>query len=348
MTRPRVSRLELEAREQGEMLRARTEPGWEHAERAARALAGEDVDYLVIAARGSSDNAARYAQYLLGAEARLVVALAAPWLYKGNAPPLLERGAVLAISQSGRSPDIAAVLAAAQAQRRPTIAVTNDPDSPLAALADVVVPLMAGEERAVAATKTYLASLHAVAQIAARLRNESDHAGWFGRLPDLVSESIDGLLASRSRFDRLAGITLLTVVGRGLQFPTAYETALKVRELSAIPAEAFSLPDLIHGPIAALGGSGAIWLVSTAGRQQPDRAAFDALRRDVGASVVVSDRDELVAAADIGIPIAARTPEWLAPILAVLPAQAAALRLGELRGVDVDHPPRLRKVTLTR
>lgn len=340
--------LEREAREQGDVLAARADPGWEPAQLAARALARDDVEYLVVAGRGTSDNAARYAQYLLGIDANLVVGLAAPWLYESDSPPRLSRGAVLAISQSGRSPDVAAVLAAARAQRRPTIAITNDAASPLAELADVVVPMLAGEERSVAATKTYLASLHAIAQIATCLRDRTGREGWFARLPELVAAATDELFTTRERFDPLSGVTLLTVVGRGLQFPTAHETALKVRELSAIPAEAFSPPDLIHGPIAALGQSGALWVLSTAGREQPDAAALEALRGEVGVAVAVSDRDALVEAADVGVRLPRGIPDWAAPMLAVIPAQAAALRLGEMRGVDVDHPPGLRKVTLTR
>jgi glucosamine--fructose-6-phosphate aminotransferase (isomerizing) len=330
------------------MLAARTEPGWERAQIAARTLARDDIDYIVIAARGTSDNAARYAQYLLGTDAHLVVALAAPWLYESQSPPRLARGAVVAVSQSGRSPDVAAVLAAARAQRRPTIAITNDPGSPVAELADVVVPMLAGEERSVAATKTYLASLHAIAQIATCLKDDAGRAPWFARLPELVVATTEELFTTRSRFDPLSGMELVTVVGRGLQFPTAHETALKVRELSAIPAEAFSPPDLIHGPIAALGQRGALWIVSTAGREQPDEAAFDALRAGVGTTVAVSDRAGLVEAADVGVRIQSGIPEWAAPMLAVIPAQAAALRLGEIRGVDVDHPHGLHKVTLTR
>jgi glucosamine--fructose-6-phosphate aminotransferase (isomerizing) len=348
MTSSTPTRLELEAREQGDVLAARAERGWEHAAAAAHVLGRDDVDYLVIAARGTSDNAARYAQYLLGLRARLVVGLAAPWLYSGDRPPRLTRAAVLAISQSGRSPDIVGVLAAARRQGRPTMAITNDPGSPLAAVADVLVPLLAGEEQSVAATKTYLASLHAIAQIGACLDPDPDDADWFGRVPGLVSAMAAAQLAGRSQFDRLGRSALTTVVARGLQLPTAHETALKLRELSAIPAEAFSLPDLLHGPIAALRASGAVWLVSTAGREHPDRAVFDALRADTGTSVAVSDHEDLLAAADIGVRIEPDLPEWLAPMLAVIPAQAAALRLGEITGVSVDHPHGLHKLTLTR
>jgi glucosamine--fructose-6-phosphate aminotransferase (isomerizing) len=344
-----ISRLEQELREQGAVLAARSDPGWESAAAAARLLSADDVDYLVIAARGTSDNAARYAQYLLGLDARLPVALAAPWLYAGGAPPpLLHRGAVLAISQSGRSPDVVAVVTAAHAQRRPTIALTNDVGSPLAQAADVVVPLLAGAERSVAATKTYLASLHAIAQISAQLVAGRDRSSAFARLPAIVSETVNEQLSERERFDRLDKATLLTVVGRGLQFPTAHETALKVRELSGIPAEAFSPPDLLHGPVAALNKSGVLWLVATHGSEHPDRNWIRAIARDVGLTVAVSDRHELLDEVDIGIPIVDGLEPWLAPMIAVIPGQAAALRLGELRGVELDRPHGLNKVTLTQ
>ncbi len=353
-----LSWLEQELCEQGEVLAARAAQGWQSARAAADALRSDDVDYLVIAARGTSDNAARYAQYLLGVQSRIPVALAAPWLYSGDSPPLLARGAVVAISQSGRSPDIAAVVAAARDQRRPTVVITNDLDSPLAAAADVVVPLLAGVERSVAATKTYLASLHAIAQITACVAGTEDAWGaWFEHLPSLVSATVSDQLAERGRFDPLNQMGLVTALGRGLQFPTAFETALKIRELSGIPAEAFSPPELVHGPIAALGPSGAVWLVSTTGRGRPDRAAFELLRHGSGLSVVVSDDDELLAAADIGVRVGGvrvggvgvgpGLAEWVAPMIAVIPGQVAALRLGELRGVDLDRPHGLRKVTLT-
>jgi glucosamine--fructose-6-phosphate aminotransferase (isomerizing) len=341
------SQLEREMREQGDVLAARTGPGWPAAESAASVLRREDVQYVMIAARGTSDNAARYAQYLLGLEARLPAGLATPWLYSSDAPPLLARGALLAISQSGQSPDIVRVVEAARAQARPTIAITNDLDSPLAAAADTVVPLLAGEEQSVAATKTYLASLHAIAQITACLRPDPGWTSWFRRVPELVAAAVELSLAQRSRFDRLVDVSLVTAVGRGLELSTVYETALKLRELSGIPAEAFSLPDLVHGPIAALRSSGAVWLVSTTGHDQPDRRALDLLRRVAGLTLAISDDEELLAAADIGVPIEPRLPQWLAPILAVIPGQAAALRLGELQDTDLDRPAGLTKVTLT-
>src|SRR5216117_3939902 len=146
---------------------------------AARALADElafrDIRYVVIAARGSSDNAARYAQYLFGAVNRLPVALATPSLYTlYRTPPRLDSALVIGISQSGASPDVWSVVAEARAQGCPTIAITNEPSSPLAEAAEHVIALHAGPERAVAATKTYLNSLAAVALVSASLTGDRD------------------------------------------------------------------------------------------------------------------------------------------------------------------------------
>jgi glucosamine--fructose-6-phosphate aminotransferase (isomerizing) len=329
--------LEREIREQADVLAARAAPGRDHAERAAALLRRPGVDYLIVAARGSSDNAARYAQYLLGAQARLPVGLAAPWLYGRGRPPLLHGGAVLAISQSGRSPDVTGVVAAAREQGRPAIVITNEPESPMASVADVVVPLLVDSERSVAATKTYAASLHAVAQIADALVGLEP----FDRLVDVLRSTADEQLGSRDRFDRLGDASFITAVGRGLEYATAHETALKLRELTGIPAEALSPPDLMHGPVAALGPTGWLWGV------EPGRDLLDAVAARGTPAVIVSHDDALLDAAQVPVRVPAGLPGWAQPIVSVVPGQAAALRLAELRGVDVDAPHGLAKVTLT-
>ena len=346
-----TSALETELRHQGSALAAREQQGWSDAAEASRLLRADDIDYLLIAARGSSDNAARYGQYLFGLEAGLSVALAAPWLFgHGHDPPRLGRAAVLAISQSGQSPDVAAVVAAARRQRRPTIALTNFPDSPVARRADVVVDLGVGPERSVAATKTYLASLHALVQIAARLRPRREWEQWLGRLPELVSEAVETELDHRGRFDGLNDLALLTMLGRGLDFAAAFETALKVRELSGKPAEAFSPPDLMHGPVAAIDRRTALWVVSGARDTDPEllRLVGRRLRPRAGLAIAVSPDPRLLTLTDITVPLPKELPGWAAAIAAVIPGQIAALRLAELGGVEIDTPHGLRKVTMTR
>jgi glucosamine--fructose-6-phosphate aminotransferase (isomerizing) len=341
--------LEREILAQGGALRDRAAAGAEAAEAAAAALR-DGVDYLLVAARGSSDNAARYAQYLLGAEAGLTVALAAPWLYAGpRRAPRIGAGAVLGISQSGRSPDIVAVLAAARAQGRPTAAITNDVDAPLAQAAELVIPLAVGPERSVAATKTYTASLHAVAQLAAALDPDGRVAGGIGELPNLVTAIAAEQLATRRRFELLESAQRIVVVGRGFAYATAHETALKLRELSGIAAEAFSPPDLLHGPVAALDRGTALWVIAPGPDPAGETAALvRALRERSGPAIVVGTDRDVLQLADVPVPLPERLADWAAAFAAVVPAQAAALWLAERLGVEVDRPHRLQKVTLTR
>jgi glucosamine--fructose-6-phosphate aminotransferase (isomerizing) len=345
--------LERELREQGAVLAARAPAGAGAAQDAAALIARDDVDVVLIAARGSSDNAARFGQYLLGLETQRLTALATPWLYDGppeQPRPRLRGVAAIGISQSGRSPDIVAVLAAARAQGRPTIAITNDERSPLAEQADVIVPLGAGEERSVAATKTYLASLHALVQIVDALAPDPERTAWLDRLPELVEAEVVQQLDTRDRFRPIHGLELTTVVGRGLCFATALETALKLRELTGVPAEGFSPPDLLHGPVAALSKRGASWIVS-AGRRDAAEAheLLPTLLERTAVTVVVADDDALLRGDDvIAVRLPQGAPDWVGAALAVIPAQAAALFLAQLRGVEVDHPHGLAKVTLTR
>jgi glucosamine--fructose-6-phosphate aminotransferase (isomerizing) len=256
---------------------------------------------------------------------------------------------VLGISQSGRSPDIVAVLAAARAQERPAVAMTNDEGSPLARTADVVIPLAVGPERSVAATKTYTASLHAVAQLVAALEPDGRVAEGIGQLPALVTAIAAEQLSTRRRFEALESAERIVVVGRGFAYATAHETALKLRELSGTPAEAFSPPDLLHGPVAALDRGTALWVIAPARDEDGETAALvRTLRERGGPAVVVAVDPGVLELGDVAVVLPERLADWAAAFVAVLPAQAAALWLAERRGVEVDEPHGLHKVTLTR
>src|SRR3954471_1119856 len=221
----------------------------------ARALRGRRLGYVMIAARGSSDNAARYAQYLFGARLALPVALAAPsleTLYCAAAVPHRGEALVIGISQSGRSPDVAGVVAAARVAGAPTVAITNDASSPLAHAADLLLELGVGPERSVAATKTYTASLAALASLVAELRDDDRDRAALLRVPSLVRQAVDGAFAAVEALDEHTAAPHLLMLGRGYNYATAMEIALKVRELTANVAEGFSSADLMHGPIAAI------------------------------------------------------------------------------------------------
>lgn len=344
-----MSLLEKELLEQGTALGRRSRADRSAIAAAAALIAQPDVDFLVLAARGSSDNAARFAQYAFGSDLRLPVALAAPSLFREQRrSPDLRGAAVLGISQSGQSPDIVRVLAEGCAQHRPTIALTNDPESPLASVADIVIPLKTGPEKSVAATKTYLSSLYVMEQIIDQIRPNGDRRRWLERLPEIVDERIRKEFSERARFDLLKNVNVLTVIGRGLDYSAAFETALKVRELAGIATEAFSPADLLHGPVAGISDSGGLWIIDTPNaRDETLTDLLGAIRGLDLPTVVVSHRIDQPAPGYLPIELPPHLPGWVRSILAVLSGQVAAFHLATRRNVDLDHPHGLAKVTLT-
>jgi glutamine---fructose-6-phosphate transaminase (isomerizing) len=315
---------------------------------ALRALAGElrrcRPRYAVIAARGSSDNAARYAQHVLGRVLRLPVVLATPSLHTlYDAPPRFIDAMVIGISQSGASPDVVSVVAEGARQGALTAAITNDPSSPLAAVATHVVDLGAGEERSVAATKTYTASLAAIAALAAE--GDPELTREVAHLPQALAAQLALADAADAAARAAAGWERLTVVGRGAHYATAFEAALKVRELAGIVAEAYSPADLLHGPIATAGPGQPLLAIAPVGPTEGSMRELVAAARERGAHVAAIGHDPALGDPFLEI---VDVPEWLGPAVAIVPAQLLAVGLAERRGVDVDAPFGLSKITLTR
>jgi glucosamine--fructose-6-phosphate aminotransferase (isomerizing) len=344
-----MSWLESELREQPEALARFLDRQGARAAAIAPLLRREDVRYILIASRGSSSNAARYAQYLLGRANRVPVMFSTPSLFTVyGQPPRLDGALVVGISQSGASPDVGSVLAEAHRQGRPTIAITNDPASPLAEAADEVLELEAGDERAVAATKTYLNSLGAVALLFAESTRDATARTQLDALPRAIERQIALSFADVPQLGEYAAGPGATVVGRGVNYGTAFEIALKIRELSGLVVEAYSPADLMHGPIAAIRPDWPVVLVAPSGPAHESVAeALRALAERGARLLAVSDVPELLARADTPLPLAGAVPEWLSPLVAVIPGQVAAMRLAELRGLDLDAPVGLRKITLT-
>ena len=223
-----TTHLERELREQPAALERLLATQRASAERIAALLRRDDVGYVLIASRGSSSNAARYAQYVLGRAHRVPVAFATPSLYTlYGQPPRLDGALVLGISQSGRSPDVKEVLEEARRQGRPTVAITNDVASPLAAAADEVLALEAGEELAVAATKTYLNSLGAIALLFAVSTSDENALHELEQIPAHVALQLERSWDDAQRLDRLGELQGGTAVARGVNYATAYEIALE-------------------------------------------------------------------------------------------------------------------------
>lgn len=344
------SNLERELRDQPQALERLLELQRPAAERIAGLFRRDDVHYVLIASRGSSSNAARYAQYVLGRAHRVPVAFATPSLYTlYEQPPRLDGALVVGISQSGRSPDVKEVIEEARRQGRPTVAITNDPSSPLALASDEVLALEAGDELAVAATKTYVNSLGAIALLFATSTDDRDALVELERVPAQLALQIERSWDDVRSLDRLGAIEGGTVVARGVNYATSFEVALKIRELSGLLFESYSAADLMHGPVAAISEGWPVLAIA------PRGPAFDVLTESLEALrarrprlLVVSDDERALARADVALPLWTVVPEWLSPLVAVVPGQLAALRLAQLRGIDLDSPLGLSKVTMTR
>lgn len=321
----------------------------------AEALAAEikrrAIQYVVIAARGTSDNAGRYAQYLLGAANGLYVGLATPSLFSiYDAPPNFGPNAlVLGISQSGKSPDIVGVLTEARRQGALTASLTNFPDSDLGRTSDYVLALHAGEEKAVAATKTYTAELGAVALLSVALSGDPARAAALEAVPEQMGRA----LALNSDLPRIAEryryMQTCVAIGRGYNYATAFELALKLKEMTYTVIESYSSADFMHGPLAVISPGFPVAVVAPSGKMLPEMMSFMGTLKERGAELIVfSDDADAAAMGRVALALPAGVPEWLSPICAIVPGQLLATYLAYTRDLDPDQPRALRKVTETR
>jgi glucosamine--fructose-6-phosphate aminotransferase (isomerizing) len=302
----------------------------------------------VIAARGSSDHAALYAKYLFGVRNRALVALAAPSLFTHYArPPDLEGQCVIGISQSGASPDVVSVLEEARRQGALTIAISNDAESPLGQAAEYVLTLGTGQERSVPASKTYTASLLALALISQAVDEDAEFAAALDMVPRAMAKALELDSDLEKLVVPLTG-TRVIVLGRGFNFSTAEELALKLMETSYVMARAWSVADFEHGPIAVVEAGIPIVVVDGGGAVATSMVS---IRDRVGAKgcPVVQLIDGEIAKVDPSttVQIASGLPEELTPISLAVLAQLLANRVAVSRGFNPDSPREIHKVTRT-
>ena len=302
---------------------------------------------VLLAARGTSDHAALYAKYLVEVTHQLPAGLVSPsTLTAYGAKPDLRDVLLLAISQSGGSPDLVRTVEVARAQGALTLAVTNNAGSALAQAAEQHVDILAGAERAVAATKSYTAQLLALYLLLLRVRDGS-LSGPARALPDLGNELLQREPDIAQHAQRYRFAQRLLTTARGYSYPTAREAALKLMETSYVSAQAFSGADLMHGPLAIVDAQVPVLAVVADG--PGGRAMRQVLPRltAAGADVFTVGTQESVAGSTGGIALPAGVPEELSPILEILPFQQLALHVAVLRGENPDAPRGLRKVTET-
>lgn len=319
------------------------------AQELAAAIRSRAIDHIVIAARGTSDNAARYAQYVFGTMNRLPVGLAAPSMFTlYQRPPVFGNALVLGISQSGKSPDIVSVLAEARRQGSLTAAITNEAGSDLAQAADFVIPLHAGKERAVAATKTYTAELAAIALISAMLAQDGEMLDDLRRVPAVVRQTLEVEAKVEHFAPRYRYMTRSVAVGRGYNYSTAFEMALKLKEMTYTIVEPYSSADFLHGPLAMIEQGFPVMMVAASGVLLAEMQSFIRTIQDHKAEVlVISDDAETLGMSPLALPVPAMLPEWLSPISMIVPGQLLSLHLASVRGFNVDQPRSINKVTET-
>ncbi|GAB3000991.1 SIS domain-containing protein [Saccharothrix stipae] len=313
----------------------------------ASVIAERRPRFVLLAARGSSDHAALYAKYLTEVLLELPAGLVSPsttTLY--GAQPDLRDVLLVAVSQSGGSPDLLEVTESARARGALTVAVTNTASSPLNGAAELSVDVGAGVEQAVAATKTYSATLLALYLLVDAIRG-GDGAAVSG-LGDLARSTLDSSADPVAEaVQRYRFVDRVLTTGRGYSLPTALESALKLAETSYLAARAYSGADLLHGPVAAVDAETAVLAVTSSGKGGDAlHDVLDAVHGRGADVLAVGSASDKVSAA-LRIPVA-ETAEEVAPILEILPIQRLAHGLALARGGDPDNPRGLNKVTRTR
>jgi glucosamine--fructose-6-phosphate aminotransferase (isomerizing) len=337
-----------EIREQPDALRRLLSHEAEFADVAA---AARERNLVRLVAHGSSDNAASYGVYAFGllpgwTALRDSISLT---VYSG-AKLDLTGSTVLALSQSGRTPDVVSYVELARAAGAFTVAVTNDPDSALGRAAEAILPLGAGAERSIAATKTYLNTVAALALLAAHAAGRGhEFADGIGKVADQIEGVLPALEAKVSELAvSFAFVGRMFVIGRGTELATAREVALKLLETCRVAADPMTATAFAHGPVSALDAFFPVWAVASKNQNVSVVREAVARARSAGSAVVATGD----AAGEVDATYRLPTPEpaipLLSPLLSVLPGQLFARALALAKGFDPDYPQRLEKVTLAR
>ena len=327
----------------------------EHAGEFARvaSLARERGTRLVrMVGHGSSDNAASYGVYAFGLLPRLTALRDSISLSVYYGSELEMAGSlVIGLSQSGRTPDVVEYVSRARRAGAFTVAITNDPESDLAGAAEALLPLGAGEERAVAATKTYVNTLAALVLLAAHMADQGESC-----VDDLLTV-IDQMEATIPELEQqmptvalpFSFVGRMFVIGRGVELSTAREIALKLLETCRIAAEPLTATDLAHGPVAALDPFFPVWAIASPDETLPAVVEATARVRETGATLVASGAAAgQIAQPDYVLPVPAPPAPLLAPLLSVIPGQLFAWALARAKRLDPDRPSGLSKVTFAR
>ena len=346
-----MSKMRSEILSQGSVLAQAIPQQLRDAEAVRTVLGGQPIRFVSIVARGTSDHAAVYGQYLLQYANGLPVGLATPSIHTlYNKQLNMEGGLVIGISQSGQGTDVIETLDQARAAGASTIAITNDLASPLAQMAQLPIGLYAGAEESVAATKTFTTSISALICLSKALGAPQELLEGFEELPEKMDAAMNALDAPIAQFaSTLKDAQDLVSLGRGFQYPIALETALKLKETCYLMAMGMSSADFLHGPIAIVEEQMPILMFGAPGSTSQMQVELAQRLRDQGANLAVMGSDEeLLAKGSAAFPIEFDVAEPLLPLLTILGGQLLSCNLASAKGLDPDKPRGLQKVTKTR
>ena len=343
--------LHAEILEQPEVLGHLLDSKMGDVETISRFLKKKKIEFICLAARGTSDNAGLYAKYLWGAFNGLPIALAAPSLFTVyKRPPKLQNSLVVVISQSGQSPDILGVAEEGRRQGAPVLAITNDSSSPIARASDFVIDICAGIEKAVAATKTYTAQLLAIAMLSVAMNPGDNRKYVLDRLPALAQAVLKLDETTKEKAWEYETMEQCVVLGRGFNYATAYEWSLKLKELAYVVAEPYSSSDFQHGPVAVVSRDFPVLAIVPEGAVFEDMLSLLSLlvkERQVKL-MVLSNNKKALSLASAAVRLPETLPEWLSPIISIIPAQLFCYHLTRRKGLDTETPRGLKKITLTK
>jgi glutamine---fructose-6-phosphate transaminase (isomerizing) len=345
MTNPKMLQ---EIRQAPSVIKLQLEQNQSRVKALVKAINEHQPAFAMTIARGTSDHAANFLQYALESQLGLVTASAAPSVITAyNAKLKLKNALVIAISQSGQSPDVVNSLTAAREQGALTVAIVNVPNTPLQAAAEFCLPMQAGTEEAVAATKSFIASLVAPLSVIAALNNDSSLQAALKNLPQAMQFALETESIAHDRAERYRYAESMVTLGRGLHYPLAREAALKLKETSVMSAEAFSTAEFAHGPIILIENGFPVLAF-----QARDVTAAGSLERYAdlmarGAEVILIGADQPTLPATIRLNTPATGHDLTDPIPAMLAAYLFAGHLSLAKGMNPDAPRTLSKVTKT-
>ncbi|NPV53078.1 MAG: SIS domain-containing protein [Firmicutes bacterium] len=316
----------------------------------ARIVRERDIGCIVIAARGTSDNAAQLARYLFEYINGVPVSLAAPSIYTlYGAKVKLDKALVLGVSQSGEGLDVVEVVKHAREAGAVTIGITNNEGSALARTAEHAIFCRAGEEKSVAATKTYVAQLVGFYMLSLEWAGRSDLLGELARMPGYMERVLAMEEGIRGIVPRYRYMKECVVTGRGFNYCTALEAALKVKETCYVGSQPYSVADFLHGPIAIIEEGFPTFVIAPPGKAFPNVMELCAELRDRKAeTIVLSSAPEILEMGTVPLKIPFELDEVLTPLVYIAPMQLFSFHLALVKGLNPDQPRGLKKVTLTR